>query len=278
MKKKLLLTLSLAGVIALAGCNGNAAEDKTIVEVNNQVITESEFVAELKERHGELILREIVQRHLLQQEAEALNIGEDAVDAELNSIKEDFGITEDSELLELLQGTFQLPVSSIEEFREQYVKPQLVLQELANEGVDVSEVEVVRASHILVEDEETVAEVLEKLEAGEDFASLAEEYSTDPGSAAQGGDLSYFTRGKMVPEFEEVAFTLEEGEISEPVESQFGYHIIKVTEKDVSVDELPEAQRAEIIQDQARPIEEVIQELFEQANIDVKDPAFQNLF
>jgi foldase protein PrsA len=86
----------------------------------------------------------------------------------------------------------------------------------------------VSASHILVEDDITAALVKEKLKAGEDFAALAEEYSQDPGSASAGGSLGYFARGVMVSEFEDVAFNLAVGEISEPVQSSFGYHIIKV--------------------------------------------------
>lgn len=97
------------------------------------------------------------------------------------------------------------------------------LKELyATEPIQVS------ASHILVDDDATAAVVKEKLSAGEDFAELAKEYSKDPGSASNGGSLGYFARGVMVPEFEEVAFSLGVGEISAPVKSSFGYHIIRV--------------------------------------------------
>jgi len=88
--------------------------------------------------------------------------------------------------------------------------------------------EQVWARHILVEKEEEAKDIYERLKKGADFAELAKELSKDTGSGANGGDLGWFGRGAMVPEFEKVAFSLEVGEFSEPVQSQFGYHIIQV--------------------------------------------------
>lgn len=89
----------------------------------------------------------------------------------------------------------------------------------------------VKARHILVEQESKAKELLDRLKKGEDFAALAKEASIDPGSAAKGGDLGFFKRGAMVKEFDTVAFTLKPGELSEPVKTQFGYHIIQVMEQ-----------------------------------------------
>ncbi len=102
----------------------------------------------------------------------------------------------------------------------------------------------VRARHVLVsvaqdasaEDQQLALakaiSITQRLNAGEDFAAVAEKYSDDTGSAANGGDLGFFGRGQMVREFEDAAFSLPIGQISEPVKSQFGYHIIKVEETD----------------------------------------------
>lgn len=88
--------------------------------------------------------------------------------------------------------------------------------------------EQVWARQILVADEATAKQVEERLAKGEDFAAIAKEVSTDTGSAQNGGDLGWFGKGAMVPEFETAAFSLKVGEISQPVQSQFGYHIIQV--------------------------------------------------
>lgn len=88
----------------------------------------------------------------------------------------------------------------------------------------------VRASHILVKTEEEAKEIKKKLDQGEDFAALAKEKSTDPGSAPRGGDLGFFTRDRMVKAFSDAAFSLKVNEVSNPVQSPFGFHIIKVVE------------------------------------------------
>jgi peptidyl-prolyl cis-trans isomerase C len=89
----------------------------------------------------------------------------------------------------------------------------------------------VRAHHILVPTEEEAKAVLAELKKGTDFAELARQKSKDPGAAAEGGDLGWFGKEQMVPEFAEAAFKMEKGQVSEPVKTQFGWHIIKVEDK-----------------------------------------------
>jgi peptidyl-prolyl cis-trans isomerase C len=90
--------------------------------------------------------------------------------------------------------------------------------------------EEVHARHILVEGEDEAKAIIEQLKGGADFAKLAKEKSKDPG-AAEGGDLGYFTKDQMVPEFADVAFKMYPGQLSNPVKTQFGWHVIKVEDK-----------------------------------------------
>lgn len=91
--------------------------------------------------------------------------------------------------------------------------------------------EAIEASHILVDSEESAKKLKEQLDDGADFAELAKQNSKDEGSKAQGGALGEFKKGQMVKEFEEAAFVMKVGDVSDPIKSQFGYHIIKVTKK-----------------------------------------------
>ncbi len=93
-----------------------------------------------------------------------------------------------------------------------------------------SEVVKVSAQHILVKTLEEANQVIERLNAGEDFVVLAKELSQDPSNADRGGDLGFFGRGVMVKPFEDAAFSLKAGALSEPVETQFGFHVIKVNQ------------------------------------------------
>ena len=105
--------------------------------------------------------------------------------------------------------------------------------------------EQVRARHILVADEAAAQTVVERLAAGEDFAALATELSTDNSTKEAGGDLGFFPRGIMVPEFEAMAFSLSVGETGPPVQTQFGYHVIRVEEREAQR-EIPDYQLQQV--------------------------------
>jgi parvulin-like peptidyl-prolyl isomerase len=177
------------------------------------------------------VLDRLISQELLRQlaEAEGLTPTEDEVQAEVEAAE--------AQILE--QG----PFADLDEFLESsglteadietLILGSLIYEKLLEAHGGPKEMEQVHARHILVETEEEGDVVLAKLEEGEDFVDLAAEYSIDTGSQDDGGDLGWFPPGVMVAEFEEVAFGLEIGETSELVETQFGYHIIEVLEREV---------------------------------------------
>ncbi len=191
------------------------------------------------------ILNQLIDYELLYQQAqkEKVNISNDEINLEIDKIKASFSSPEEfNEALRANNITLvrlkedikrQLMINSVlEEIRNQVSISDEELLEYYNENKEsFLEPEQVHARHILVETEEEANNLLLQLKEGlTDFAELAKEKSIGP-SAPSGGDLGFFARGQMVKEFEDAAFSLEPGEISGVVQSQFGYHIIKCEEK-----------------------------------------------
>jgi peptidyl-prolyl cis-trans isomerase D len=159
-----------------------------------------------------------------------------ATDAEVASYfdahKPDFKIPEKRKIRYLL--------IDIDALRAKVVVPSADIERAYNDGIDqYTTAEQLRASHILLKtegkDDATVKakaeDVLKQAKAGADFAELAKKYSEDEGSGKNGGDLDYFGRGRMVPEFDQAAFAMQPGQTSDLVKTQYGYHIIKLVDK-----------------------------------------------
>ncbi|MGE0282245.1 MAG: peptidylprolyl isomerase [Rhizobiaceae bacterium] len=135
----------------------------------------------------------------------------------------------------------------------------------------------VRARHILVKTKEEALAIVKDLDAGKKFEDIAKEKSTDPGSGANGGDLGYFGQGQMVPEFEKAAFALEPGAYTkEPVQSQFGFHIIKLEDKrqkqPPAFDEVKEQFRSMVLRDKYFAL---VKTLRDAAKVDITDPTLK---
>lgn len=142
--------------------------------------------------------------------------------------------------------------------------------------------EEIRASHILVKTEEEAKDVLKKLKEGADFKKLAMELSQDPGTSKKGGDLGYFGKGKMNPEFERAAIKLKEGELSEPVRTNFGYHIIKLTGRKqgqlVEYTKVTEILRQRLTREKQKKVfEEWVAGLKKDAKININEQALKSL-
>jgi peptidyl-prolyl cis-trans isomerase C len=140
---------------------------------------------------------------------------------------------------------------------------------------DYMEAEKVTASHILLKTEDEAKAVLTELKQGKDFVELAKQKSTGP-SAPKGGSLGSFERGRMVPAFDKAAFALQAGDISDPVQTQFGWHVIKVTErsagKQKSFAEAQNGIRQALV---SNYIQSVLADLSKKATVEIKNPAYQ---
>ena len=219
-----------------------------------QVLLSTEAGKEVLNEYRKIVIEGLIMEKLLVGEAEERNLTisqekqDEIFNRQIEYILTQQGMTEE-QLVEALKGE---GFDSLEAYKEAFLQSnekQFLLGELQNAildplTVDIQDVEAyynenieqynyeaeIRASHILLETEEKALEVLDKINNGADFAELAREYSTGP-SGEKGGDLGFFGQNSnMDKDFKDAAFALELNKVSEPIKTQFGYHLIKVTE------------------------------------------------
>jgi peptidyl-prolyl cis-trans isomerase C len=219
-----LLVLASAGAGAGAATTATEAPstDQIVARVNQTDITLDTFQSRLKtleqergpipaEQRGQL-LHALVREEVLTQAAMTDHLDEDAaVKAKLEVARRQVLI---EELLRRKAAT--LPRMTDEDLRKVY-----------EENKPLFTKETVRVSHVMVKTEAEAEAIRKELEAGKDFAELAKSKSQDAGSAEKGGDLGELSHGQTVPEFEEAAFALKDGELSGIVKTEYGYHIVK---------------------------------------------------
>ncbi|WP_269051684.1 peptidylprolyl isomerase [Sporosarcina sp. G11-34] len=258
MSKKWLIPLLAAGILAIAiVVVPGFSKGDTVATVNGENITKDELYDFLVEANGQEALDAIIEEKVIALEVkkEKVKVSDKEVDAEYATQAEQYGGEEAfTAVLEQNGITEKQFKENIVQFLsiQKLIEPRLKVTDEEIETVfnenkeDLAEPEQVEASHILVEDEETAKEVAKRLKDGEDFATLAKELSTDTGSAEEGGELGFFPRDKMVVEFSDVAFAMEPGTISDPVKTDHGYHIIKVTDKKAAAEAVFEDHKEEL--------------------------------
>ncbi|WP_456276848.1 peptidylprolyl isomerase [Bacillus sp. AK128] len=241
-KKVLYCLIGSVGIAVLIISFVLINKETYVATIDGMKISESELHEFLVSQYGadavdQLITEKIIEMEI---EKEEVEISKEEIDTELLEFKEYYGGEEAfQEVLDLNGVALSTVLNNIE--------TSIAVNKLLEERISVTDEEMetyfeenkdsfaqqeqVQASHILVEDEATAQEVVAKIEAGEDFASLVTEYSTDEATVEAGGDLGYFSTGQMVQEFEDVAFAMEVGEISEPVQTEYGYHVINLVDR-----------------------------------------------
>ncbi|MBC7088298.1 MAG: peptidylprolyl isomerase [Tissierellales bacterium] len=252
---KLLLLISLVSLL-LAGCS-SAGSEEVVAKVNDVNITKDELYDYLVSQNGENALNELILQKIIELELKENNIEvtQDQIDAEYQKAVDSYGSEAVMEQALAYYGFTK------DEFRKN-IKMNLSIEALIEPSITITDEEIesyfnenkedfnkpsqIKASHILVDSLDEANEILSKLNSGESFEDLAKEYSIDTVSAANGGDLGYFGEGEMVEEFYNAAILLNVNEISEPVKSDYGYHIIKVTDKVEAKEAILEDSKEEI--------------------------------
>lgn len=266
-KRNLLLLMMLAFALVFTGCKaGGGKKDGICAVVDGVEIPQKNFdlyygiqrdgivgqvgeemmnqpVDKLGRTYGELlrenIFSSLISNQVILNQANKEDLGD--IDAKVKEqIAQEKELSGEDVFLENLEK-----LNLTEEEYENLIKEHIIIGEYRNKKIEAYEVtdEEIKAyyeenkdnfleaeaRHILVETEDEAKKVIERIEAGEDFAELAKELSKDPGSAENGGSLGYFPKGMMVPEFEDFVFSAQVGELSEPIQTDYGFHIIEVT-------------------------------------------------
>jgi len=282
--------VGLSASLLMSACS---AEDKTIVSTNGYKITKGDLDTKLEAMPvAHQVLHSMLQQDLVFQYAKDHNITvTDAdIDAKISDIKARLS---DQQLADALkqQGMSQQDLRDL-------MREQLIVKKAVDQNLHVSDAQMkdylaknhalldqprqVRARHILVSNLTTANAIEAKLKAGGDFAALAKQFSSDPGSKDKGGELGFFTQGAMVKEFSDAAFAMKVGAISQPVHSPYGWHIIQVEEiKPAQVASLANSEQkikdAMLGAQEQSAVPAFIDKITNSATLTVSDPNFSDL-
>lgn len=242
VKRNLIIPLTILCIVAALLVFGYwKGKSEVVATVNGENISKDELYDAMLKQSGQQALDSLISKKIIELEAkkQKITVSEKDIQDELEKYYEKYGgkeaftqaLAQNGFTIDEVKKDLELTVKV-----NKLLKPRIKISEeelktyFEENKASFAQEKQVKASHILVETEKKANEIKDKLAKGEDFAKLAKENSTDPGSKGKGGDLGFFGRGQMVKEFEEAAFALKVGEISAPVKTEYGYHIIKVTE------------------------------------------------
>ncbi|WP_219374577.1 peptidylprolyl isomerase [Bacillus mycoides] len=220
-KKQIFMGAAISSILLVSACS--SSENIATSKVGN--VTQNDLNKELKQKFGKVILYQIMTKKAL---LDKYKVADSDVNKKVEDTKKQLGDKFKSTLE-------QAGLKNEAELKEQ-MKVQVAIEKGVKETITEKDIQdnykpKLKVSHILVKDEKTAIEIKEKINNQEDFAELAKQYSEDTGSKEKGGELLEFGPGQMDSKFEEVAYKLEVGQVSDPVHSSYGYQIIKLIEK-----------------------------------------------
>ncbi|WP_342718535.1 peptidylprolyl isomerase PrsA [Bacillus paramycoides] len=274
--KHIFIITALLSILMLSACGQKNGSD-TVATATDSTITKNDFEKRLKDRYGKDMLYEMMAQDVI---TKKYKVSDDDVDKEVQKAKNQYG----DQFRNVLKNN---GLKDEADFKNQ-IKFKLAMNEAIKKSITEKDVKdhykpEIKASHILVSDENEAKEIKKKLDAGASFEELAKQESQDLLSKEKGGDLGYFNSGKMAPEFETAAYKLKVGQISNPVTSPNGYHIIKLTDKkDLKpYDEVKDSIRKHLEEERiSDPIfgKKLLQDELKKANIKINDSDLKDTF
>jgi foldase protein PrsA len=276
MKKLILMMAVILGIFSLSACGSTA-----VVKTKAGNITQDDFYKELKSQYGNQVIQNMVYKKLLKSK---YTVTTKEVNDKISQVETSLGGAAQLQQALAQQGM------TMAQFKDN-VETQVLMMKAQEQGVKVSDQDLqdyfnknkdkyvqVKARHILVDKKSTADSIEKQLKSGADFATLAKKYSTDTGSKVNGGELGWVKKGQMVPQFETALFKLKKGEISQPVKSQYGYHIIQAEDVKDSLSDFKSQIKDAVLQSKAKNQQLVINDLIKNGNIKVNDTQFKDLF
>lgn len=270
MKKIAIAAITATSILALSACS--SGDKEVIAKTDAGDVTKGELYTNMKKTAGASVLTQLVQEKVLDKK---YKVSDKEIDNKLKEYKTQLG--DQYTALEKQYG---------KDYLKEQVKYELLTQKAAKDNIKVTDDEIkeyweglkgqIRASHILVADKKTAEEIEKKLKKGEKFDALAKEYSTDTGSATNGGELGWISKDneQLDATFRKAAFKLKTNEVSDPVKTQFGYHIIKKTEERGKYEDMKKELKSEVLEQKlndSNAVQEAVQKVMKKADIEVKD-------
>lgn len=278
MKKWLVTATAVLTGLVIAGCSNDTVASSTAGKISQEELYDA-----MKESYGEQTLQQLLMKDVLSDQY-GDKVSDKDVQAQYNQEMETYGGEEQFNQVLSYSGYTK-------ESYQDLIKQSLLMEAAVKANTDFKDEEIKKAyesyeppmtaSHILVADEKTAKEVIDQLNDGADFADLAKKYSTDTGTAKDGGQVT-FSKGEMVPEFEEAALKLKEGEYTkDPVKSDYGFHVIKMDKKPEkeSLDKEKDAIKDQLTKEKLSDndyVAKVLSKVFKDANIIINDEDLQH--
>ncbi|MGG1103423.1 peptidylprolyl isomerase [Bacillus subtilis] len=277
MKKIAIAAITATSILALSACS--SGDKEVIAKTDAGDVTKGELYTNMKKTAGASVLTQLVQEKVLDKK---YKVSDKEIDNKLKEYKTQLG--DQYTALEKQYG---------KDYLKEQVKYELLTQKAAKDNIKVTDDEIkeyweglkgqIRASHILVADKKTAEEIEKKLKKGEKFDALAKEYSTDTGSATNGGELGWISKDneQLDSTFRKAAFKLKTNEVSDPVKTQFGYHIIKKTEERGKYEDMKKELKSDVLDQKLNDntaVQAAVQKVMKKADIDVKDKDLKDTF